>query len=109
MKRLKTILAVAVTVLILVVSTGCNSSDKKEGKVVPSPSVTTDMRYIGQHKGCLAHYNDLFCPSEYKNGTLAAGSVAYIRDSNGSMIILDTLTEGVPKGTKVYYKMEGDK
>jgi len=89
------------------VAVSCDGKHKsKATQVVPNKEVPVNTRYSGQHEGCIVHYNDLFCPPRYKDGVLNAGEVLYIRDKNGSIIVLDKNVTSQP--TKVYIKMEGD-
>lgn len=95
---------IVLTLLVIAVYVGCDSKSSKS-----TTEVTQGTVYKGQHEGCIVRYNDLFCPPRYKTGSLTAGEPVYIRDKNGSMVILDIVHDKVKPSTQVYYKMEGDK
>ena len=55
----------ALMVVSLVLTAGCvkkHSSDKQEVKV----EKPVNANYVGQHNGCVQHYDPLFCPDKYK-------------------------------------------
>ncbi len=91
--------------LLAITLVGCNDKSKSNYPTpAPKQSEQTDMMYSGQHKGCVAYYDELFCPKKYTDGTLNAGEVIFVVDENGSMVILREDTNS----TK-YSKMVGDK
>ena len=98
-------------ILLLIISTifaGCNtgSSERRAKKRMDNNPSGSDMKYKGQVEGCVKHYNDFFCPKEYKDGTLASGETIYFKDENGSFAVLNKKLDD--NSTK-YIKMDKDK
>jgi hypothetical protein len=97
----------ALLVGILVI--GCNSGSDKKSNNTPSKQQPTNAQYIGQHNGCVVYYDELFCNKKYKDGVLnASKETLYIRDENGSMVILDKNHTKVGSDYKIYEKVDLD-
>jgi len=93
---------IIIAIMLIVLVSGCNggSSKKSESsKKKESTPVGNGSMYKGQHVGCLAQYDELFCPKKYAKGILNAGEEPeYIADENGTIILLEknaTTNKGV--------------
>jgi hypothetical protein len=76
--------------LVGILVVGCNSGSDKKSSNPPAKQQPVNAQYVGQHNGCVVYYDELFCNKKYKKGILSAGNEPlYIRDENGSMVILD--------------------
>jgi hypothetical protein len=85
----------------------CHKDKKKTVTPAPAKEQPINAQYAGQHNGCVIYYDELFCSKKYKNGVLNAGDEPlYIRDENGSMVILDKNHTRVGVDHKVYEKVK---
>jgi hypothetical protein len=94
-----------IILIVTILLTGCNSGGSKE-KQKPKFEKATNVIFQGQEEGCIAYYDELFCPPKYKKGILAADSnTTYVKDENGKFIILDKNNSEKYKDKKRYIKI----